>query len=69
MTKQIRNIGSYEIVIYDSSDHRVKEVVIDSSLYEARKLANTLTTPDTSYTIAKIVDNSKYSVWAPTSKG
>lgn len=71
MTKQIRKIGSYEIVIYDPSDVRVKEYVVDVSLTEARDIAKTkvleLSTEENpySYTVSRIFYNSKFSVHSP----
>ena len=62
----IRNIGSYEIVVCDIDDKRLLEVVEHSSLWKARETADKLMT-DTpgarSYYLSKIIDNSKFDKW------
>lgn len=62
--KNIRKIGNYEIVIYNGDDLRMKEVIVDSSLAEARKTAqNMIKNTGNSFTVSRIVDNSKYNKW------
>lgn len=62
--KNIREVGSYEIVIYNSDDHRIKEIVVSTSLSETRQTAKSLVKgTDNSFTISRVIDNSKYSKW------
>lgn len=77
--KQIRTIGSFEVVIYDPKDKRVEEQVHSTPLYETKRIAHKLITEynsrfsleegqSFSYTIARIIDNSAYSTWAIPNK-
>lgn len=69
MSIQIRAIGSYEIVLYDKDMHRILEKVSNISLMESRVLAETMLSDDIaadSYTISRIIDNSKYNTWDPS---
>lgn len=77
--KQIRTIGSFEIVIYDPQDKRVEEHVHSTPLYETKRIAHQLITQynsrfsleegqSFSYTIARIIDNSAYNNWAVPNK-
>lgn len=64
----IRTVGSYEITIFDPSDKRIEEIVIEDSLYAAQQLAKSKLKKyglSHSYTISKIVNNSKYNKWVP----
>lgn len=61
--KQIRKIGSYLITIYDANDKEVREVVSGFGLLETKKLAEAEVKAGESFTIAKIIENSKYSKW------
>jgi hypothetical protein len=70
MSKKInvREIGSYEVVLCDKKLKRKEEIVFNGSLVDARHLARkTLrkTKKYKSFYISKIVDNSKYKVWSP----
>ena len=68
MNKQIRTLGSYEVVLYDEHDNRIKEIVSTSSLIQSREYAKELlqTLPDAaSYTVSRIIDNSKFNNWMP----
>lgn len=62
----IRKIGSYEIVVYDENDQRIKEFISNDSLVESEKLANELSVKHNaySYTISSILRNTKFSVWS-----
>lgn len=61
--KQIREIGSYLITIYDASDHEVREIVSNVGLLETVTLAKAELSEGESFTIAKIIENSKYNKW------
>lgn len=64
----IRKIGSYEIVLYDMDMKRIEEVVSHSSYWKSKEIAeNMLANNDIaqSYTVAKILDNSKFNNWSP----
>jgi hypothetical protein len=65
---QIRSIGSYEIVLYDSKNSRILEEISDLSMIGSSNKAEQLldAVPEaTSYTVSRILYNSKYNVWAP----
>ena len=81
--KQIRCVGSYEIVIYNPDDRRVAEFVETTALQGTKLIAEELVIDYNerflteeeielgitySYTISKILYNSAYNVWAPTDK-
>ena len=61
----IRTIGSYEITIFDANFKRIKEVVSDKCLFESKQLAEQvmLEVGGKSYTVAKIIFNSKFDTW------
>lgn len=63
MTKQIRKIGSYLITIYGSDDNEVKEIVSNVSYLSTLAMARAELKPGESYTVAKVLDNSKYNKW------
>jgi len=81
--KQIRIMGSYEVVIYDIDDKRVVEYVKTTPLYETKRIATDLVAMYNekfltqkqleegitySYTISHILQNSAYDNWAPKYK-
>jgi hypothetical protein len=69
MTKNIRTIGSYEIVVADEYDNRILEQVHHGSLMDAQELANELieAIPEAvSAYCAKVVFNTKHNVWTPS---
>lgn len=66
MTKNIRTIGSYEVVVADVDENRILEQVHHGSLMEARILADELITSIPEATSAygtKVVFNTKHNVW------
>lgn len=67
-SKQIREVGCYELVYYDSNDNRIQEIVLNTSHYEAKKQAETQLIDGHSYTLSRIIDNSKFNTWTPNKR-